>query len=474
MNKKLQIRKNIIFSSLLIFILICIIAMSNLSSLKKILMNDIYVNNFDPISSDDKILILAPHPDDEAISSAGIIQKALSAGAKIRIVYLTNGEYNQGSYLIYEKIPLILKGQFVNLGRVRMNEAINAMASLGLKREDLIFLGYPDFGTMDILAEFWDKNKPYSNLLEKISRVPYAECKSPEAPYTGQSILNDLENILKDFKPTKIIVSSPVDLNRDHQALYLFLRVALWDLKNEIETPKFYCFLVHAKNWPIPKGLHSDYELYIPSAIKGAEEDWINSYLTKKEIDNKNEAVSQYVSQIKYNPAFLVSFVRKNELFSVFKDIELDKNSKSDINGSNIINLDKPNGNITGGSESKNLRKLSYMLEDDFLIIRLGLKRKMDEALGISIYLLGYNNLKNFSVMPKIHIDLNLKGISIKDKFLILNNKELIYQYEGNDLILKIPLKLIGNPDYIMSHIKTHSGDLILDDTAWKVLKLKP
>ncbi|MHB8276233.1 MAG: PIG-L family deacetylase, partial [Candidatus Humimicrobiaceae bacterium] len=61
-------------------------------------MNDIYVNNFDPISSDDKILILAPHPDDEAISSAGIIQKALSAGAKIRIVYLTNGEYNQGSY----------------------------------------------------------------------------------------------------------------------------------------------------------------------------------------------------------------------------------------------------------------------------------------------------------------------------------------------------------------------------------------
>lgn len=114
------------------------------------------------------------------------------------------------------------------------------------------------------------------------------------------------------------------------------------------------------------------------------------------------------------------------------------------------------------------------MLKDDFLIIRLGLKRKMDEALGISIYLLGYNNLKNFSVMPKIHIDLNLKGISIKDKFLILNNKELIYQYEGNDLILKIPLKLIGNPDYIMSHIKTHSGDLILDDTAWKVLKLKP
>ncbi len=42
----------------------------------------------------ERILILAPHPDDESIACAGIIQKALGAGAQVRIVYLTNGDHN--------------------------------------------------------------------------------------------------------------------------------------------------------------------------------------------------------------------------------------------------------------------------------------------------------------------------------------------------------------------------------------------
>jgi len=74
--------------------------------------------------------------------------------------------------------------------------------------------------------------------------------------------------------------------------------------------------------------------------------------------------------------------------------------------------------------------------------------------------------------MPKIHIDLNIKGISIKDKFDLVEKKDFSYDYQGNDLILKVPLKVIGTPDFILSHIKTHSGDIILDDTAWRVLKI--
>ncbi|MCL4378525.1 MAG: PIG-L family deacetylase [Actinobacteria bacterium] len=426
--------------------------------MRKILNSNIKIKDFGPLNSTDKILILAPHPDDEAISSAGIIQKAISAGAKVRIVYLTNGEYNQESYLIFEKKPLILRDQFINLGKIRMNEAIKAMKSLGLKKEDLIFLGYPDFGTMDILTEFWDKNKPYSNILEKISNVPYSECKSPGAPYIGQSILSDLEDIIKEFKPSKIIVSSPLDLNRDHQALYLFSRVALWDLKKQIDIPEYYTFLVHAKNWPASQGLHTDYEMDIPYSIKGTYEDWINLYLTKKEIENKYKAVSQYVSQIDYKPLFIVSFVRKNELFSIFRDIKLDKNNKITVSQSNAAN--------------RNLSKLSYSLDNNFLIIKLGLKMRIDQLFGISIYLLGYSNSKNFSEMPKIHIDVTLNGISIKDRFNQIDKNKVSYFYEGNDIILKIPLEMLGKPDYVLSHVKTHSGDITLDDSAWHILEI--
>lgn len=473
MNKKIRIRKNIIFSFIFLFLLICIIMVLNSSNLKNLFMNNISVKNFETINSNDRILILAPHPDDEAISSSGIIQKAISAGAKIKIVYLTNGEYNQESYLIYEKKPLILKSQFIGLGKIRINEAIKAMASLGLKKEDLIFLGYPDFGTMDIFTEYWDKNKPYSNILERISSVPYDDCKSPEAPYIGQSILGDIEDILKDFKPSKIIVSSPIDLNRDHQALYLFLRVALWDLKQDIGSPQLYSYLVHAKDWPLPKGLYVENTLDIPSLIQGFGEEWINSNLSKKEIENKNKVIGQYVSQIKYNPLFLVSFVRENELFSVFKDIEIDRNNEFYINEPNSDETEKPGINIQDDPTGKNLSRVSYKLEGDFLTIRLGLKRRIDQAFGISIYLLGYNKMKNFSEMPKIHIDLNIKGINVKDRFGIIDKKDFNYYYQGNEMILKVPLKVIGMPDFILSHIKTHSGDINLDDTAWRVLEIK-
>ena len=34
----------------------------------------------EPVVKDDRILILAPHPDDEAIACAGVIQEALKKG----------------------------------------------------------------------------------------------------------------------------------------------------------------------------------------------------------------------------------------------------------------------------------------------------------------------------------------------------------------------------------------------------------
>ena len=38
------------------------------------------------------ILIVAPHPDDEVLSSGGLIQKAVKSGKSVHIIYLTNGD----------------------------------------------------------------------------------------------------------------------------------------------------------------------------------------------------------------------------------------------------------------------------------------------------------------------------------------------------------------------------------------------
>ncbi len=45
---------------------------------------------------DDRILIFAPHPDDEVLGSGTYIQRAIKNGAEVKVVLMTNG--NTPSY----------------------------------------------------------------------------------------------------------------------------------------------------------------------------------------------------------------------------------------------------------------------------------------------------------------------------------------------------------------------------------------
>ena len=46
------------------------------------------------IKENERIIIFAPHPDDEILGCAGLIQKVLKKKGKVWIVYLTNGDHN--------------------------------------------------------------------------------------------------------------------------------------------------------------------------------------------------------------------------------------------------------------------------------------------------------------------------------------------------------------------------------------------
>jgi hypothetical protein len=39
----------------------------------------------------DMVVVFAPHPDDEVIACAGIIQQALGRGARVKVLAITNG-----------------------------------------------------------------------------------------------------------------------------------------------------------------------------------------------------------------------------------------------------------------------------------------------------------------------------------------------------------------------------------------------
>jgi LmbE family N-acetylglucosaminyl deacetylase len=427
-----------------------------------------YSNSMEKFSKDDRVLILAPHPDDEAIGAGGLIQRALSAGAKVNIICFTNGDFNQAAFLVYEKKPAILQKQFVLLGETRRLESIKGIENLGLGNNDIKYLGYPDFGTLRILLEYWDPLHPYKSPLSREEKVPYPESFSPNAPYCGESILNDLEKLISDFKPTKIFVSSPIDLNNDHKALYLFLQVVLWDLKDTIGIPDVFEYIVHAKNWPEIQGYYPSKKLTYPVFIKGDEITWYNFALTVAETEKKYKAVLSYKSQLSYKPKFLVSFVKSDEIFSKFKEIDLKDSGTTDLQWQKVDVHKDSSGKVI----NSDFEDLSYALKDKCLYLKLKLKHSIDEKIGVRVYLLGYRKDVEFKNMPKIQVNIGFTGVDVFDKKEVVPGSKIKLSYEGKDLIIRIPDSLLGDPSYILSNVGTRTGDLSYDALAWRILKL--
>src|SRR6185295_11484135 len=98
----------------------------------------------------DRVLVLAPHPDDEVIGAGGVLAEAVKRGIPVRVVFLTNGDSNGWSFLVFRKRPVVLPRAVLAMGKIRQHEALVAAGALGVPAEDLTFLGYPDYGTLAI------------------------------------------------------------------------------------------------------------------------------------------------------------------------------------------------------------------------------------------------------------------------------------------------------------------------------------
>ncbi len=424
-------------------------------------------------TQDDRVMVLAPHPDDETLGAGGAIQRALDKGAKVRVVCFTNGDHNQLAFIVYEKRFTFRTGEFLHMGELRRKETVEAMSAIGLTRNDLVFLGYPDFGTMVLLTQYWQSPKPYWSLMTRISKVSYPDALTPGAPFMGESVLKDLKSVIEDFMPTKIFVSHPADTNRDHQALYLFTRVALWDLEAKGIKPELYPYIIHVLGWPMPRGHHLNLELKVPEKLIGIS--WKQLPLTTQETKIKQLMVDFYKTEIEYNPPYLYSYVRKNELFGDFPEIELESSKGGAVIWHDVVLLpDYPSDKY--GKEDKippSSTGLFYALDSKDLLIRFDLRHKTDKNLGVAINLLGYKKDVAFELMPKINIGIGLFGMRIKNKNKLISVPDARLKFEGRSLILKLPLEVLGSPDRILSRVKTRTAKFPLDASAWRILSIK-
>ena len=133
---------------------------------------------------------------------------------------------------------------------------------------------------------------------------------------------------------------------------------------------------------------------------------------------------------------------------------------------------DPPKSHIKS-DETDHFSKLAYARQGNYLVVRVVLRRVMDKEFGLSIFLFGYRPNTPFAQMPKINLLLGLNGFYVKDKKRTISSKDILLMEKDKEIVFKIPLSLLGDPDRILSTAKTAFYDLTLDETAWRVLELK-
>jgi len=262
--------------------------------------NDIRYDHGIDLTSSDRVLIVAPHPDDETIGSGGVIRYCLEHNIPVYVVVVTNG----GSS---------------SLGVRRYHESINATNQLGLPSSDITFFEYTQ-GVDSLFNENWDK--PININGGHTPNFAYQQ----DAPYNGVSLEQNFETVITNFKPTVIIYPNPEDSNPDHWGTSSFVEYATNKLNY---NGRMYTYLVHVSSvWPFPRGYFPEAYILPPYFMTGYDS-WFVFPISASDEQLEYQAINSYHSQLNNDPTYLLTFVRKDDLFEANKQITVVKNNDS-------------------------------------------------------------------------------------------------------------------------------------------------
>jgi LmbE family N-acetylglucosaminyl deacetylase len=260
----------------------------------------------------DRVLIIAPHIDDESIGAGGYAIDALANGADVYVVFLTAGDCNRFSARLMYKTLGPTASDYLGVGNARISEARAAMHLLGIPRDHYFVLGYPDGGLRTIVE---NPGAIVRSRATRESSVPYADAVTPRAEYSYFSLMSDIEKVIKQVQPTTVIAPVPFDLHPDHSAAAEITDVALDELHL---NPKRLGYLVHTTRSRIHTAfVKMPTRALLPPARMQAFS-WATYGLTTAVQKTKTDVLMTYKSQRPYVFLLRNAFVRKNELFFVY------------------------------------------------------------------------------------------------------------------------------------------------------------
>lgn len=153
---------------------------------------------------------MVPHPDDEINVAGSIIYDAVQRGDEVYVCFSTNGDFKYKA-------------------ETRQKEAVEALRILGVFKENIIFLGYPDTDrsyrssvyttTEGTFVSRYGQYETYCNDFATRHR-------GKPSLYTKVDFLNDVEAVIGEITPN-VLISVGYDNHPDHRALALAVDTAV-------------------------------------------------------------------------------------------------------------------------------------------------------------------------------------------------------------------------------------------------------
>ena len=217
-----------------------------------------------PFSKSDKVLVVAPHPDDESLGAGGLLQRIFAQKIPVRILFATNGENNPWAQRYWESRWQIGPDERVRWGQRRRQEALNAISTLGGKPDCAKFLNLPDLGITRLLMQ-----------------------ADPEL-----SVL--ITDNIQEWEPTVALIPSMHDAHADHSALSVAFSMALDSVGGS--SIRIWEYLVHKSQVSIPLE---------PGTL----------LLSTEEVERKRRAILCHETQVALSRGRFTSFAKTEEAY---------------------------------------------------------------------------------------------------------------------------------------------------------------
>jgi N-acetyl-1-D-myo-inositol-2-amino-2-deoxy-alpha-D-glucopyranoside deacetylase len=166
-----------------------------------------------------RLLVVAPHPDDETIATGGLIQAVRAVGGDVTVLLATNGDNNPWPQRWMERRLLIDAAARRRWGSRRRGEVAAALVRLGVPADRILPLGWSDMGITDQLRR------------------------------NHEGALSAFAEAIAEASPTLVAMPALGDRHPDHGACHVLTRLAVDRLGH---TAACIDYMVHGTARPGP------------------------------------------------------------------------------------------------------------------------------------------------------------------------------------------------------------------------------